>query len=220
VNALAAGATGAPLGRWRARRVRAATRLDVGVLVLLTVLGALTVALGRRAHITLMPRSAIQVAALLNDLDVPTRLPDVPMVDAAGQTSLLAHLRHDRTVVAFYAPWCGPCQKELPALARQVSKDADILVVISADEDAEEARGKLVDIGVPDLPLLVDVTGRLHREARVEALPTTFLVNRYGAVLMRLRGYSPFAIYRLKALLGPAGSGGSAWPPASVPDEP
>jgi thiol-disulfide isomerase/thioredoxin len=189
-------------------------------LALLTVLAILTVILGRRAHLTLMPRSAIRVAALLNDLDVPTRLSDVPMVDAAGRTSLLTHLRHDRTVVAFYAPWCGPCQKELPELARQVSKDADVVVVISADEDAEEARGKLVDIGVPELPLLVDVTGRLHREARVEALPTTFLVNRVGAVLMRLRGYSPFAIYRLKTLLEPDGSGGPGRLPVDATDEP
>ncbi len=220
MNTQAAAGTRAPFGRWRARRLRAATRLDIGVLALLTVLGALTVILGRRAHLTLMPRSAIRIASMLNDLDVATRFPDVPMVDEAGRTTLLTHLRRDRTLVAFYAPWCGPCQKELPELVRQVSKDADVLVVISADEDAEEARGKLIDIGVPELPLLVDVSGRLQREARVEALPTTFLVNRFGAVLMRLRGYSPLAIYRLKALLEPAASGGLARPSPNTPDEP
>jgi thiol-disulfide isomerase/thioredoxin len=217
----AAPGTRAPFGRWGAsRRLRTATRLDIGVLALLTVLGVLTIILGRRAHLSLMPRSAIRIATMLNDLDVATRLPDVSVVDEAGQTPLLTHLRHDRTVVAFYAPWCGPCQKELPELVRQVSKDVDVLVVISADEDMEEARGKLVDIGVPELPLLVDVTGRLQREARVEALPTTFLVNRLGAVLMRLRGYSPLAVYRLKALLEPASSGGSAWRPPNTLDEP
>src|SRR5579872_1836959 len=182
VNASVAGGAGAPLGRWRARRLRVATRADVGVLALLTLLGALTVVLGRRAHMTFMPRSATRVARLLDDIDVPTRLPDAPMLEGTGRSPLLTHLHQDRTVVAFYAPWCGPCQKDLPELAKEISKDAVILVVISADEDAEQVRGKLIDIGVPTLPLLIDATGQLHREARVEALPTTFLVNRFGAV--------------------------------------
>ena len=190
-------------GWWGARRLRAATRADALGLALLALLGVLTVLLGRRAHLALAPRSAVRVAHFLNELDVPTRLPDAPTMDATGRSSLFTHLQRDRTIVAFYAPWCEPCQKELPELSRELSTYADIVVVIAADENAEDVHGKLTDLGLPTLPVLVDITGQIRRDARVEALPTTFLVARFGAVLMRQQGYSRLASYRMKALLRP-----------------
>jgi thiol-disulfide isomerase/thioredoxin len=102
-----------------------------------------------------------------------------------------------RAAVAFYAPWCGPCQQELPVLSRTLGKSAELLIVIAKDEDVEHTKRQLANIGLRDVRLYVDITGALAKEGRVTALPTTFAVSKRGAVLARTKGYSFGSMYQL-----------------------
>lgn len=191
------------IGRWQSLGLRRARARDLVALAVIACLAIGTIVSGRRAHGSLRPRAAVGASRLLSDLDAPTRLPDAPLEDPAGDVrSLWARIGDRRAVVAFYAPWCEPCQRELPALVKAVGRNADVLVVVSKDEDRDECARKLANLGLASLGMLVDVTGALQREGRVTALPTTFVVNRGGGVVMRLRGYSPMGLYRLKKMLG------------------
>ncbi|HVJ89074.1 MAG TPA: TlpA disulfide reductase family protein, partial [Labilithrix sp.] len=106
-------------------------------------------------------------------------------------------MKNPRAAVAFYAPWCGPCQEELPALSRMIGPSAELFVVVSADEDLEHTRRQLANIGLSHLGLFVDTTGALAREGRVTALPTSFAISKRGIVLARAKGYSFDGLYRL-----------------------
>jgi thiol-disulfide isomerase/thioredoxin len=178
------------------------------VLVALLVLGAAAVIAGRRARLTFKPRVAVEMESFLDELEVPTRLPNAPvLVGASGaQVALRDRIHKPRAAVAFYAPWCGPCQKELPQLSEELGPYADILVVVSADEDREYTRRELANLGLSNLGFLVDVSGQLHSEGRVKALPTTFLVTGTGAVLARTVGYSHMGLYQLKSKAAPDAS--------------
>jgi cytochrome c biogenesis protein CcmG, thiol:disulfide interchange protein DsbE len=193
------------VGWWFERRLRRATQADALVLVGLLLLGATAVLAGRRARLTFRPRAAVEIADSLDALDVPTRLPNASLVDDASgvQVPLRERVHKPRGVVAFYAPWCGPCQKELPLLAEELGPYADILVVVSADEDRAYARRELANLGLSKLGFFVDQSGLLQSEARVKALPTTFLITNAGAVLSRTVGYSAMGLFQMKRKAAP-----------------
>jgi thiol-disulfide isomerase/thioredoxin len=108
-------------------------------------------------------------------------------------------MRAPRTIVTFYAPWCGPCQRELPVLAKGTTDHPEQLVVlVGADEDPAEVRTRLDDLGLQTLRFHVDVTREVESGGRVMALPTTFVVGPMGRVRERVVGYSG---YRLQTIL-------------------
>jgi thiol-disulfide isomerase/thioredoxin len=186
------------MGRWDERRLRRATRADVLALIVIAILALAAVVTGRRARQNVEPREAVTLGGLLDELDLPLRLPNAPLVDADGKsTALLDRIRGQKAVVAFYAPWCGPCQKELPKLAEQIGDHADILVVVSADEDVESTRRALANLDLAKLGFFVDTSGQLQKEGRVTGLPTTFVVAKTGAVLARTVGFSFMELFRL-----------------------
>jgi thiol-disulfide isomerase/thioredoxin len=192
----------ARLGSWQARLLRRASGRDVAALSLIVALAVVTIVCGRMARLRLEPRSALEAARMLDELELPARLPDAPLADPEGSTAtLLERIHEGRAIVAFYAPWCGPCQKELPLVAAAVKDDAQLIVVVSADEDLEATRRQLANIGLAATGFTVDITGQLSREGRVTALPTTFLVNRHGGVLARGTGFSQLALAQLRRKL-------------------
>jgi thiol-disulfide isomerase/thioredoxin len=192
------------VGRWAERRLRIATRGDVVALAMIVLLGGLCIVAGRRAHRHVEPRAAAEVAELLDELELPLRLPNAPLVDVGGKAeNLLDRIHGARAVVAFYAPWCGPCQKELPQLVGQVGDRAQVLVVISPDEDLDATKRALANLDLSKLGFFVDSSERLQKEGRVKALPTTFLIGNTGAVLMRTVGFSFMELYRLTSRLNP-----------------
>jgi thiol-disulfide isomerase/thioredoxin len=168
-------------------------------IAVIACLAIAAVAAGRQARLALKPRSLLEAEQMLDELERPTRLTNAPLADPSGATATLFERIHQRrAAIAFYAPWCGPCQKELPLLAAAVANEAQLIVVVSQSEDVEDTRRHLTDIGLADHAFYVDVTGKLFGDARVTALPTTFLVTRHGAVLARGTGYSPLAIAQMQ----------------------
>jgi thiol-disulfide isomerase/thioredoxin len=187
------------LSVWDALLSRRARWLDVGWCAIVCSLGLAAIESGNRAAENFSPAGAEAASLLLDELQLPQVLPNAPIEDEHGQaTELWTQLDRPRTFVSFYASWCGPCQRELPLLVEQTRSKDNLLVVVANDEDRRETRRQLDNLGLKDLPFSVDVEGRVYREGRVLALPTTILVGRKGKVRDRVVGYSDF---RLRMLL-------------------
>jgi thiol-disulfide isomerase/thioredoxin len=194
------------LTRWRARTLRRFTAVDLAYGGAVIGLVALALWSGHAAARHLSPSGAQSVSRLLDDLELPTLLPNAALVREDGTTTKFWDASSaPRTVVSFYAPWCAPCQEELPMLVTATAaQPARLLVVVGPDEEAVEVRKQLDNLGLKDLHYYVDARRELETGGRVTALPTTFLIRKFGRVQERIVGYSGFRVQMLafKALNG------------------
>lgn len=120
--------------------------------------------------------------------------------------------RQGRVVlVNFWATWCRPCLKELPALLaleREYASRGFELLAVSLDEPADgdaivlpflaERFPSLRSLirSAPDMDSMVSVVD----PAWNEVLPTSYLVDRTGRVAARLQGGKPAAEFEAAIL--------------------
>jgi thiol-disulfide isomerase/thioredoxin len=187
------------LTRWGARTLRRFRSVDLAYGGAVIGLLALTLWSGHAAARHLSPSGAQSVSRLLDDLELPTLLPNAALVrDDGASTKLWEASSGPRTLVSFYAPWCGPCQEELPMLVRATAaQPGTLMVVVGPDEEPVEVRKQLDNLGLKDLRYYVDAKRELETGGRVTALPTTFLIGKLGRVQERIVGYSGFRVQML-----------------------
>ena len=115
--------------------------------------------------------------------------PDFTLQNSAGETVRLSDLRGKSVVINFWATWCGPCVREMPALQRYQDKYPDfVLLGIDEGEKAEEVR-KFTDKMKITYQILVDEKGTVANLYKVMIMPTTYFVDKDGVILARHFGY-------------------------------
>ena len=108
------------------------------------------------------------------------------------------------TLVNLWASWCGPCQREMPALQRayqHYQAKVSFLGVDTTDERAS-AEDFLATIGI-HYPQVSDTRGDLLHRVGGPGLPVTLVLDANGAVVYSHRGQLKPA--DLTAALGAAG---------------
>jgi len=111
---------------------------------------------------------------------------EIPMLD--GTTLVSPSDYEGRPLfINFWATWCGPCVRELPALEEFVAIHADdengpALLTINIGETPEEIEGFLEEIGVQNLPVALDANQVIKADYGVQNLPTTYIVDETGMV--------------------------------------
>ena len=111
---------------------------------------------------------------------------EIPMLD--GVTLVSPSDFEGRPVfINFWATWCGPCVRELPALAEfaaihSADENGPVLLAINIGETAEEIEGFLAEIGVENLPVALDINQVVKADYGVQNLPTTYILDENGMV--------------------------------------
>lgn len=137
----------------------------------------------------------------------PAMTPALPVLGAApefslatvdGRTVTLAELKGKTVVVDFWATWCGPCVAEIPGYVELQKKYADaglVIVGVSLDRKGPKVvtefmakHGMTYAVGIDDGALAEAFGG-------VDAIPTTFLIDREGRIRHRKVGAMPPAEY-------------------------
>lgn len=139
-----------------------------------------------------------------------------PMVDLTGEFASLADYRGEVLVVNFWASWCAPCRDELPVLdawnTEWSGTDARV-VGVSLDKRIGNVERFVADTGL-EMPILVDGPDGLAADLDLTAVPTTYLLDREGSVVMVVRGFQEDELLRLKkaaeGLMKPVSKGGNA----------
>ena len=92
-----------------------------------------------------------------------------------------ARLRGEILVVKFFAQWCDPCQRTLPAfenLHRQRTSDV-VFIGVSEDERAVAAEAQVKRYGLT-FPVVVDRQGAIAARFRLSMMPMIFVIDRWG----------------------------------------
>lgn len=97
-------------------------------------------------------------------------------------------------LITFFAPWCGPCLQEIPALkavqSRYQSQGFAVLALV-VDEGGPGTVARLVHkAGINYQVLLADDSTR-EQFGGVATIPTSFLVNKQGHVVKKYAGLIP-----------------------------
>lgn len=111
--------------------------------------------------------------------------PDFVLNDLEGNPVQLSDLRGRIVFLNFWATWCVPCRREMPAfedfMAEQAA-DGPIVLAVNDGETAEQISAFFEEINVEGIPTLLDSAGSLRRTYAVAALPTTFVIDEAGLI--------------------------------------
>lgn len=163
------------------------SRRQLIVVIALAGLGVAVLAVGLRGSGTAaQPAAGPTESSLIPDF-TPAAAPVVKGTTLAGRPLDLASFRGRTVVLNFWASWCGPCRRELPAIAAFAKAHPEVQVVgISYQDDVGEAKAFAKQAGAT-WPSIVD-DGPIGSGFKVPGLPATFIIDPAGTVTYRLLG--------------------------------
>ena len=141
--------------------------------------------------------------------------PDITVKSLDGETIQLSQLRGTRVILDFWATWCGPCVMEIPHFVQLVNEipPEDLAIVGISSEDEATLRPFVKSHGINYPIVSADLS--IPPYSLVQAIPTTFVIDRNGVIQSVLLGYHDLT--RLRALATAAEYAGE---PKSAPEPP
>lgn len=173
--------------------MRAAPLAGVGLLLVLAGAGWAVV----RTRNTAPPTPEVRIGPMA-DAGVrtirffrdPAEVPAFTLRDLDGRTVSAADLRGKVAIINFWATWCGPCRIEIPDLIALQNKYSTQLRVVGISEDEIPPEQVKQFAVVHKMSYTVAMTTpEIERMfPGINALPTTYIVDRDGRVVMRHAG--------------------------------
>jgi len=124
--------------------------------------------------------------------EAPRPIASIGFEDGQGRPRSLAEFRGKVVLLNIWATWCGPCRREMPSLDRLegLFGGSDFKVVALSIDRAglEVVRKFYTNVGIRNLAIYVDSSGKVTRELATVGVPATLLIDRTGRELGRLVG--------------------------------
>jgi peroxiredoxin len=132
---------------------------------------------------------AVAAQDVLKALDLikpvrPQQAKDFSVPSPDGKPVKLADHRGKVVFLNFWATWCPPCREEMPAMERLYQRYRDqglSVIAISVDADAVAVPPFVKKNGLT-FPIGLDPKMALADRYGVRALPSSFLIDRQGAL--------------------------------------
>jgi thiol-disulfide isomerase/thioredoxin len=104
----------------------------------------------------------------------------------------LSDFRGRVVLLDFWATWCGPCRMEVPHFKQLIEKYGNrgfVVLGVSLDDTGAEVVRPFVARQEIGYPVVIGDQYTANRYGGVNALPTTFLIDRQGHVVKKYIGY-------------------------------
>lgn len=112
--------------------------------------------------------------------------PDFVLKDLEGNEYQLSNLKGNMVIVNVWASWCKPCQYEMPAMQEIYDKYKDKgLILLAVNNTYQDNLSDVIDFVSENrltFPILLDSEGIVSNKYQVQALPSTFFIDKTGEI--------------------------------------
>lgn len=111
--------------------------------------------------------------------------PDFRLTSLDGEQVQLADFRGRVVFLNFWATWCEPCVREMPAFmqfATEQGADGAVVLAVNNTEPLETVQTWIGENAIVGFPIVLDSGGDVFRAYNVQALPTTYVLDAEGMV--------------------------------------
>jgi len=130
------------------------------------------------------PAESVKAASVKAEKD-RRPAPDFSLKDTDGRAVSLSDYKGKVVLLNFWATWCGPCKIEIPWFIEyeQKLKDKGFAVVgVSMDDDGWDAVRPFMKEHSVNYRMLMGNEMVAQQYGGVDALPTTFIIDREGRI--------------------------------------
>jgi len=116
--------------------------------------------------------------------------PNFTLKASDGRTVTLSAFRGEVVLLNFWATWCEPCKKEMPAIQaahEQYKAQGLVVLAVNFGESADKAAG-FAHHGQMTFPILLDPDLKVAETYGVRSLPVTLFIDAEGIIRERIFG--------------------------------
>ncbi|MGL4449168.1 MAG: redoxin family protein [Shewanella sp.] len=130
---------------------------------------------------------------LINVLPQTYPIEPIPFNDVDGKAIDFSQYKGKVVMVNFWATWCPPCVRELPAIERLATKfkaEEFALLPVSIDADGkQQVQPFLTSLGMGNFNSYYDPTQKLGQVFPLDTIPATFILDQNGQLIAFVRSF-------------------------------
>lgn len=144
---------------------------------------------------TAQTHSANQVRQAVQQAMQQSRYPQAPdfeLVDLNGKPVRLSDYKGKMIILDFWATWCPPCRAEIPSFVKLYSEYKDkglVIIGVSLDREGPDVVREFAKNFKMNYPVVMGDMKTVSAYGGIEAIPTTFIINKKGQIVDRFVGY-------------------------------
>ena len=123
---------------------------------------------------------------------------DIPLFSgktANGESVSISDYKGKVTVVDFWASWCRPCKEEFPFLIElnnNYSEKGFAFLAVNLDEEIANMNNFLKKYSKDiNFKIITDPDSKIANQFNIEAIPSTFVLDKKGVLRYMHVGFSP-----------------------------